>query len=71
MKAIQLSIAVALVAAVLIFVLGGGPASITDQITTGQDTTEDVSTELHDAIQTQKEDLSKRMHDLRFPESKE
>ena len=62
----------ALVAAVLIFVLGGGgTASITDRIRTGQDTTEDMNTELHDAIQAQKDDLSKRMHDLRFPKPKE
>ena len=70
MKAIQLGIAIALVVGVLLFVMkGGASGSITDEIMRGQDTSQELSTEFHDEIQTQKDSLSKHIRELRFPEA--
>ena len=70
MKAIQLGVAIAFVVGVLLFVMkGGASVSITDEIMKGQDTSQQLNTEFHDEIQTQKESLSKRINKLRFPEA--
>lgn len=70
MKAIQLGVAIALVVGVLMFVMkGGASTSITDKIMKSQDTSQKLNTEFHSEIQTQKEDLSKRIRKLRFPEA--
>jgi type III secretory pathway component EscT len=70
MKAIQLGVAIAFVVGVLMFVMKGGAAgSITDEIMRGQDTSQELSTELHDEIQISKDSLSKRIRKLRFPEA--
>ena len=70
MKAIQLGVAIALVVGVLLFVVkGGASGSITDEIIKGQDTSQELNTEFHDEIQTQKKAMSKRMRKLRFPDA--
>jgi len=70
MKAIQLRVAIALAAGVLMFVMkGGSSVSITDEIMKGQDTSQELNTEFHDEIQAQKDSLSKRVNKLRSPEA--
>jgi len=70
MKAIQLGIAVAFVAGVLLFLMKGGVSgNITEEIMRGQDTSQELNTEFHDEIQTQKDSLSKLVRKLRFPEA--
>ena len=70
MKAIQLRVAIALAVGVLMFVMkGGASVSITDEIMKGQDTSQELNTELHDEIRAQKDSLSKRVNKLRSPEA--
>ena len=70
MKAAQLRVAIALAVGVLMFVMkGGASVSITDEIMKGQDTSQEMNTEFHDEIQTQKDGLSQRIRKLRFPEA--
>ena len=70
MKAIQPGIAVAFVTGVLLFLMKGGVSgNITDEIMRGQDTSQELNTEFHDEIQTQKDSLSKLVRKLRFPEA--
>ena len=70
MKAIQLRVAIASAARVLMFVMkGGSSVSITDEIMKGQDTSQELNTEFHDEIQAQKDSLSKRVNKLRSPEA--
>ena len=70
MKAIQLRVAIALAVGVLMFVMkGGASVSITDEIMKGQDTSQELNTELHDEMQAQKDSLSKRVNKLRSPEA--
>ena len=72
MKAIQLGAALGLLVGALVFVLGGGTSgSITGEIFQAQDTTQGMNDELHNVIQTRKEELSKRFRELRFPDAVE